>query len=73
VQVNSINVWSKYAAVVKAVALSAGAAFFILLARSLVTGTERFSFMAFNLVLSLLALLAAICFAYFWQQSKKWL
>ncbi len=49
--------------------MSSAAALLLFLARSIVTGTARFSFMAWNLVLSLSALVAAAAFAYVWHKG----
>ena len=69
----TIKAWSRYSAVINAVQFSSMSAILLFLARSIVTGTTRFSFMAWNLVLSLLALAASVAFVYFWQLHKKWL
>ena len=50
---------------------SACAAVAVFLFRSLVTGSSRFYFMVWNLVLSLLSLAAASVFVTFWTQAKS--
>ena len=68
-----LNVWNHYSAVFNVVVLSSASALLLFLARSLVTGNARFSFMAWNLVLSLLALAASVGFIYAFYIKIKWL
>ena len=68
-----VRVLSKYSAVVNALLISSTSALLLLLARTVATGNTRFSFMAWNLVLSLLALLASVAFVYAWHGHHTWL
>lgn len=51
---------------------ASAAALFLYLARYVATGSIQFSFMAWNLVLSLAALLAAVVFVKKWGKNKKY-
>ena len=62
---------AKYSKLTNAVLLASTAALSLYLLRSLVTGTAQFSFMAWNLVLSLLALLSACLCAISYARKQK--
>jgi uncharacterized membrane protein len=67
------KITEKFTGVTNAVITASAAALLLYLARSVATGNAQFSFMAWNLILSLLALAAAVAFYFFWHQSKKYL
>lgn len=64
------DAWNRYSGAVNALLWSSAAALLLFLARSVATGTARFSFMAWNLVLSLSALLVAAGLVYVAQSNR---
>ncbi len=62
-----------YAGVINSILIASAAALLLYLARSIATGTAQFSFMAWNLVLSLVALVTAVSFVVYRQKSSKYL
>lgn len=62
-----------YAGVINSILIASSAALLLYLARSLATGTAQFSFMAWNIVLSLLALAMAGAFVLYRQKNSKYL
>ncbi|NBU34125.1 DUF1361 domain-containing protein [bacterium] len=64
---------SKYSAVATSILIASGAALMLYFVRYIVTGTPQFNFMAWNLVLSLLALLSAIVCTLAIKNKYKWL
>jgi len=64
---------NKYSGLTNSVLFASSAAVMLYIARNLVTGTPQFSFMAWNLVLSLLALGASILFVIYYSANKKYL
>lgn len=62
-----------YAGVINSILIASAAALLLYLARSIATGTAQFSFMAWNLVLSLVALAMAVSFVVYRQKNSKYL
>ncbi len=62
-----------YAGVINSILIASAAALLLYLARSIATGTAQFSFMAWNLALSLVALVTAVSFVVYRQKSSKYL
>lgn len=63
--------YKKYSGVVNAIGIASSAALLLYLARYVATGSVQFSFMAWNLLLSLFALLAGVLFVTEWKQSWR--
>lgn len=61
--------YKKYAGAVNAIGVASSAALLLYLARYIATGSVQFSFMAWNLLLSLFALASGVLFVVFWNQA----